>query len=131
MFTLASPGQILSTDNLKHWSEELVYWIPPDRTSVTWFTGTLKHAGKLVHGQAHANQRWFESMYLFSGSPESLGLNKGQFQVCATRKHRLCVWVAIEAAPSTGRGADGSGACGHGAYPGGMRVCSEGGLHHG
>jgi hypothetical protein len=31
-------------------------------------------------GQAHANQRWFESMYLFSGSPEALGLNQGQFQ---------------------------------------------------
>jgi hypothetical protein len=51
MFTLASPGQIFAAGNLKHWSEELVYWIPPKEASVTWFTGTLKHAGRLVYGQ--------------------------------------------------------------------------------
>lgn len=34
-----------------------------------------------MHGQFHSKQKYFEAAYLFSGSPESLGLDRGEFQV--------------------------------------------------
>ena len=47
--------------------------------SITWFTGYMQLPGRLMHGQFHSHQKFLEAMYLFSGSPESLGLNQGEF----------------------------------------------------
>lgn len=59
-----------------HRSNDVVYWIPPEKTSMTWFTGFHQQPGRLMHGQFHSHQKYFEVAYVFSGSPESLGLNQ-------------------------------------------------------
>mmetsp|Transcript_14517 Transcript_14517/g.24600 ORF Transcript_14517/g.24600 Transcript_14517/m.24600 type:complete len:278 (+) Transcript_14517:64-897(+) len=41
----------------------------------------MRHPGQLLYGETHAHQRWFDSLWLFSGSPEDLGLNAGEFHI--------------------------------------------------
>lgn len=65
---------------LRRWSEHAVYWVPADKPSVMWYSGELYKTGRALHTITHSHAHFFQSFYIFSGTPQELGLNKAPYE---------------------------------------------------
>ena len=53
---------------------------PTAYDSFIWYTGHMFGTGKLIRGKEHAHNTVFDESYLFSGTPEQLGLGSSKFR---------------------------------------------------
>jgi len=52
------------------------YFTPARGTSVMWFSAPMQSAGRMLAVDLHTHHAWFNQAWVFSGTPEQLGLSK-------------------------------------------------------
>lgn len=75
------PFPVVGAADMRRYVEEFSHFIPAHTSSVVWYTGTMAYPGKLLHGSAHSSSRWLDSLYIFTGSPEMIGLNQYGYEI--------------------------------------------------
>lgn len=55
------------------------YPCPTDQKNLMWFTGLMPSTGTMTHSRMHAHASIFHSAYMFSATPEELGLDDPKF----------------------------------------------------
>ncbi|KAK3240837.1 hypothetical protein CYMTET_49352 [Cymbomonas tetramitiformis] len=75
------PFPVVGAADMRRYVEEFSHFIPAHASSVVWYTGTMAYPGKLLHGSAHSSSRWLDSLYIFTGSPEMIGLNQYGYEI--------------------------------------------------